>query len=307
MTGVDGIARVLRRVERLWREGRTDAAAHWDGYVAWRDHLARLGIRDVSGIRVLDIGCGDRAQMAALLASDGATVVGLDMQAISLGWRRPTMWFSATVSSGPIAGLHLAVRDLLHTFRYWRVLATLAGRALPFRRIRFVQGDAADLPFTEGTFDLVVSSAVWEHLSDVGRASKEVNRVLAPDGLAIIQIALFPAIQGGHHQDWHSVDGSHQRMVQPWDHLRPNRRPLPLYLNEWRESQYRESMGESLDVLEWEDGPERGREYLDRESIAGLEGYTDRDLLLSSLTVWAKRRSDPVILGRVPTTKPYEQ
>ena len=69
-----------------------------------------------------------------------------------------------------------------------------------------VQGDAARLPFPDASFDLVVSSAVWEHLPDVEGATREVGRVPSHDGLAVIQVALFPALQGGHHAEWHSID-----------------------------------------------------------------------------------------------------
>ena len=45
-----------------------------------------------------------------------------------------------------------------------------------------VLGDALALPFRDESFDFVLASAVWEHLSDPFRAAREVWRVLKPGG-----------------------------------------------------------------------------------------------------------------------------
>jgi hypothetical protein len=105
----------------------------------------------------------------------------------------------------------------------------------------------------------------------------------------VIQIALFPALQGGHHGEWHSTDPSMRRSVRPWDHLRADRKPLPAYLNEWKESQYRTVMERCLQVKEWEEGPMQGASLLDPAVRGELAQYSDRDLLLSWITVWATK------------------
>jgi len=285
------MTRIPQRLGRAWREGKTDAEAHFAGYRNWRQHLTRMGIGDVTGLDILDIGCGDRAQLSLMFAAAGARVVGLDPQPIELGWRRPRMW-AAELLSRPTGGLRLVARDVFHTFRYWRRLRTLSGRALPFRAVRLVRGDAAALPFPDASFDVVVSSAVWEHLPDVETASREVNRVLRPHGVAAIQIALFPALQGGHHPDWHDASLDLERSIRPWDHLRRDRVALPTYLNEWRESQYRDALERNLHVDEWEDGELRGKSFLNDSIRAELSEYDERDLLLSSVSAWARRRDD---------------
>ena len=52
----------------------------------------------------------------------------------------------------------------------------------------FVRGLATTLPFGDGTFDFVMSGYVLGHLSDedVQRFLREVRRVLAPGGLALV-------------------------------------------------------------------------------------------------------------------------
>ena len=278
------------RLQRLWREARTDADTHYGGYVLWREHLQQLGFASVDGLDVLDIGCGDRAQLTLLFAADGARVVGLDSLPVALGARRLLMWIALARSDGLAHMFRAAIRDLFHTFRYWRRLERRAGRRLPFNSVRTVQGDASGLPFADDSFDIVVSSAVWEHLPDVEGATREVNRVLRPNGVAAIQIALFPALEGGHHAEWHATASPTQKDIRPWDHLYPDRIPLPTYLNEWRESQYRDAINRSLRVIEWEDGELRGANFLTDGIQADLAAFSRRELLLSSLTAWARAR-----------------
>jgi len=45
--------------------------------------------------------------------------------------------------------------------------------------------DAEDLPFDDGSFDLVLGHAVLHHLPDLDRAWREIHRVLRPGGVAV--------------------------------------------------------------------------------------------------------------------------
>ncbi len=281
-------AMVARRLSQAWREGVTDAELHVRLYKEWRDRLAAMGVNTLAGKRVLDIGCGDRAPVALLAARDGARVSAIDMLPIRLGRDRPRMWLALARETGIRAAIRTVVRDLVHTRRYWRTLARLAGGPLPTQAVDVVRGDAAALPFEDGSFDVVFSSAVWEHLPDVQAATRELNRVLRADGVAIIQIALFPALQGGHQWEWHTLEAGARRATRPWEHLRPGHGPHPLFLNEWREDQYRGAFADAMVVVGWEDGEVRGEEFLTDDALAELGSYTRRDLLLSWVTVWAR-------------------
>ncbi len=290
MTAAATLSTLTRRARQVWQEGRSDAELHHRMYAEWRGGLAEMGLPVLTGCRILDVGCGDRAQVSLLAAADGGEVTAIDMRPIALGWRRPWMWFSLARENGPRAMARAIVRDVLHTIRYWRTLSRLAGHRLSFRGVSVRRADATRLPFPDNSFDLVVSSAVWEHLEDVDAATGEVNRVLARDGIAVIQIALFPALQGGHHWEWHSIDPTLSRSVRPWDHLYLDHLPYPVYLNEWREGQYREALTRKLQVLRWDDGELRGNGYLTTATEAELSAYPRRDLLLSGVTVWAAKR-----------------
>jgi SAM-dependent methyltransferase len=109
-----------------------------------RPAFAQLG--DVSGLRVLDYGCG-HGMAAVVLARRGARVTALDL---SLGYLAE-------------AGRRARENGV-----------AVAG----------VQADGAHLPFADGSFDRVWGNAVLHHL-DVDAAGRELYRVLRPGGVAV--------------------------------------------------------------------------------------------------------------------------
>jgi SAM-dependent methyltransferase len=56
----------------------------------------------------------------------------------------------------------------------------------PRERLTFIEGDAMAIPFAEGSFDLVFAGAALEHVPDPPRVLAEMDRVLAPGGLAFV-------------------------------------------------------------------------------------------------------------------------
>ncbi|QBX81141.1 class I SAM-dependent methyltransferase [Citrobacter tructae] len=54
------------------------------------------------------------------------------------------------------------------------------------------QGYAESLPFEDNAFDLVISRYSAHHWHDVGRALREVNRVLKPGGVLIVMDVMSP-------------------------------------------------------------------------------------------------------------------
>ena len=105
---------------------------------------------DVTGLHILDFGCGSGAN-SVQLANRGAHVWSLDIS-----------------------------EDLI---RLARRRMAVSGRA---EGARFVVGSAHDLPFATGSIDLVFGIAILHHL-DLKLVSREVLRVLKPGGRAIFQ------------------------------------------------------------------------------------------------------------------------
>jgi len=115
-----------------------------------------------SGARVLDVGTGPGGvPLAIARARPLLRVDGLDLSADMIAYAR-----QATVNAG--------LDD----------------------RLTFTVGDVADLPYADGTFDLVVSSMSQHHWGDVRAGVREIRRVLRPAGQAWIydaRIALHRA------------------------------------------------------------------------------------------------------------------
>ena len=118
--------------------------------------LARLA--DVrAGMRVLDVGGGIGGPARTLASEFGALVTVLDL-----------------------------------TAEYCRVGAMLTERTGLAGQVTFQQGDALDLPFADGQFDLVWTQHSSMNIADKGRLYGEMHRVLRPDG----RLALFEAMAG---------------------------------------------------------------------------------------------------------------
>jgi len=121
------------------------ADADYLDHETWiRPAFERLG--DVSGLRVLDFGCG-HAMAAVVLARRGARVTAFDLSGGYLAEARRRAEAN-----------HVA--------------------------INFVQADGERLPFADHSFDRVWGNAILHHL-DLSVAAPELRRVLRPGGIAV--------------------------------------------------------------------------------------------------------------------------
>jgi SAM-dependent methyltransferase len=128
------------------------------------------------GQAVLDIGSGP-----GLLARDLADSVG------------PT---------GRVCGLDLS-EPMLETGRR---------RCADRPQVSFEHGDAAKLPFEAGSFDVVVTTQVYEYVPDIPGALAEVARVLRPGGLVAILDTDYDSLVV-HTED----PERHARILEAWD------------------------------------------------------------------------------------------
>lgn len=67
------------------------------------------------------------------------------------------------------------------------------------------KGDVCNLPFGDCEFKLVLATDIIEHVDDDLQALREIRRVLAPGGVAIITVPAFQSLQGlqddvAHHK-----------------------------------------------------------------------------------------------------------
>ena len=161
------VARMVHPARRAVTEDETQRANRrdWDGYAdeyqathgaflrdtgfVWSpegvDEADVRVLGDVTGLRVLEVGCG-AAQCARWLGGRGARPVGLD----------------------------LSERQLQHSRR----IDEETGHRVPV-----VAGTATDLPFPDRSFDVVFSAfGALQFVGDAGRAVAEAARVLVPGG-----------------------------------------------------------------------------------------------------------------------------
>jgi SAM-dependent methyltransferase len=106
---------------------------------------------NVAGKTVLEIGLGEGSDSERL---------------IRLGAR----WSGVDLTSGSVS----------------RVRTRLTLRELPYEQLR--QGSVLDLPFADGTFDMVFSHGVLHHVPEIKTAQAEIHRVLRPGGELVIMM-----------------------------------------------------------------------------------------------------------------------
>jgi SAM-dependent methyltransferase len=127
------------------------------------------------GARLLEVGCGPGHLSLRLASRKGFDVTGLDLD--------PDMVERATANADrPGNG-----RD---------------------RRLSFLVGDVASLPFPDDSFDLVVSTLSMHHWADPGAGMSEIARVLRPAGRALIW-DLRPGVVPFHRHAPDPLDRAH--------------------------------------------------------------------------------------------------
>jgi demethylmenaquinone methyltransferase/2-methoxy-6-polyprenyl-1,4-benzoquinol methylase len=128
----------------------------------WKRRVVELaGVR--RGDRALDVCCGT-GDLAFALAASGAEVVGLDFSEPMLAvaearGRRPEVRSEKSAADGsPISGLR------------------------PPTSVRFLHGDALEIPFPEASFDIVTVGYGLRNLSSWEGGLREMARVAKPGG-----------------------------------------------------------------------------------------------------------------------------
>jgi ubiquinone/menaquinone biosynthesis C-methylase UbiE len=85
-----------------------------------------------------------------------------------------------------------------------RAMIAAARAAAAGDRLQWLEGTAEELPFPEGSFDLVVSTTSFDHWADQGAGLRECARVLTPGGRLVLtdlfSPLLVPTLVGGRRR-----------------------------------------------------------------------------------------------------------
>ncbi|MBI5056288.1 MAG: class I SAM-dependent methyltransferase [Nitrospirae bacterium] len=246
----------------------------------------------VEKARILEIGCGQTARQVALFHADGASVVGIDIDA-------PTykMNFSVFLKVARLNGMERALKSLtrhiLFDKKFFTELSREYGKPVTFNNLDVRIMDATNTSFETDSFDFIFSNMVFQHIDNLEGAVREVNRMLKPSGIAAISIHLFPSISGGICHEWLNPDQLPSMRVPPWDHLRDNKFPVNIYLNKFTIKQYRNIFRAYTRTVE-EQTTTEGEKILTPEIERDLKnkGYTREDLLTRTIIfIFGKRES----------------
>ena len=138
-----------------------------DGASFFEPFAGTLIIQDLLDKDVLDIGCGHGGRTAYyLLQGNPRSIVGVEINSVRVGVARESV-----------------------------------NKICDDKRITFDVGVGEQLPFADGSFDIILSYDVFEHVQDLPRVLQECYRVLKPGGRVY---ALFPPYFGprAHHLDF---------------------------------------------------------------------------------------------------------
>lgn len=195
-------------------------------YNKWEAAWARFGQAppQLEGVRFLDFGCGLGA-ISVRAAQAGAHVVGLDIDPDSIAGAR-----------------------------------SIAERRFPGLDITYTEQPLEEL---EGTFDMVMTDEVLEHVVDLARCLEGIKSRLSPGGRFF----------AGWGPLWYSPTGGHQLTIKlgkfpvPWSHLikpiaRTQARKHTWTFNYFKPSDYESIIGASgLEIVSWRVNPGRHPAY----------------------------------------------
>ncbi len=161
---MDGLDSFRVRARATWSSGDWDSFARLIAPVG-QLIIDRVGVRP--GVRLLDVGTGSGGNVAIPAAGLGAEVVGLDIT--------PEL------------------------FTHARRRAAEAGV-----EVEWIEGDAQELPFADGSFDCVTSTFGAMFARDHGRTAAELVRVCRPGG----RIAMTTWVNDGFVGEMFTLTGT---------------------------------------------------------------------------------------------------
>lgn len=167
----------------------------------------------IDGARVMVLGCGYNYPDVALWSTVVDNVVGVDVR--SVFWRNGLGHLYRCLRQDGRGRLR-SVGESFYRRRgylaYYRRLRELSGADLDFVHQDLISYDGKSLPFADGSFDVICSNAVLEHVSDLATLAREMRRVTKEGGIGYHLWHNYYSLSGGHVSDRLALE-------RPWGHL----------------------------------------------------------------------------------------
>ncbi len=289
--------KILERIDFL-RPLPADNADHDfdNGFKKTFQDVERLAGGDLSEREIMIIGCGFRYPDVALFSNKVKRVVGLDVEEVFYRDGFLALYRKQRRNTGSaLKALYrtLGLRSGLD--RYYRRLRALNGSSIEHERLELVSYDGSNMPFDSDSFDIVISTAVLEHVVDMRTFVKELHRVTRPGGIGYHIYHNFYSLSGAHNPK--SLYESN-----PWGHLLGEVEVDPLHLNRIRIDEVKDQFGTHFELEEsyrldhshqkWAAGTqfdEEGREFLTEELSRKLARYPREELLTRAFLIVVKK------------------
>lgn len=168
---------------------------------------------ELKNSKMLVIGCGYNYAEPLLWASDCDYVVGVDLR--NSFWRTGFKSLVAELRDSGEPRIRAYARALIRrrAYRdYHDNLRRVSGMTIDEMTQDVITYDGYRLPFADKSFDVILSNAVLEHVSDLRALIREMSRVTRDGGF-------------GYHlwHNYYSLSGAHVpdeiALARPWGHL----------------------------------------------------------------------------------------
>jgi SAM-dependent methyltransferase len=295
------ISRIKKKiVERIafLRPLRVEAADHdfSSGFKRGLEDIERLVGGDLREREIMVIGCGYRYPDVALFSDKVKRVVGLDVEEIFYrdGFRALYRYHKRNTGS-VLKALYVTIALRSGLARYYRRLGTLKGGSIEHEKLEVISYDGLRIPFESDCFDIVISTAVLEHVLDMETFVRELYRVTRPGGIGYHIYHNFYSLSGAHNPK--SIYESY-----PWGHLLGEIEVDPVLLNRIRIDEVKAHFGTQFTFEEshrldhshrksvvGNEFDEEGRELLTEELSRKLTQYPREELLTRAFLIVVKK------------------
>ncbi len=267
-----------------------------NGFKRSLEDIERLVGGDLREQEIMVIGCGYRYPDVALFSDKVKSVVGLDVEEVFYrdGFRALYQHHKRKTGSA-LKAFYVATGLRSGVARYYRRLGTLKGGSIQHEKLKLISYDGSRIPFESDSFDIVISTAVLEHVLDMDTFVRELHRVTRAGGINYHLYHNFYSLSGAHNPK--SIYESY-----PWGHLLGEIEVNPELLNRIRIDEVKAHFGTQFELEEshrldhshrksvaGNEFDEEGSELLTDELSRKLIQYPREELLTRSFLIVAKK------------------